>query len=220
MNRSLRQWTAAQKLFLISMAFFCSSNFVSGQVAISAVKMNVLYIGIDNLISIETPGGTNGNITVSISEGIISKASRGLYNARVTSIMEECWIKVDVNGKWAGSSSFRVRNLPVPSATIAGFVSGDTIAANVFRSQAGVGVYIRDFPFHVEYEMLEFTFTVNDEKGTSKSAHCQGALFSPQTKKYIDHFLKPGTAVAITNIRAKDPGGREVKVPSLIYYVN
>jgi hypothetical protein len=218
---NFQQWYKASTLFIMSTACLFSPVFTFGQtVGISPIKMNVLYVGIDNLISVATPGGPNDKITVSISEGTVSKASQGLYNVRVSSVSDECWIKVDVNGKWAGSSSFRVRNLPIPSATISGFVSGDTITANVFRSQAGVDLYIKDFPFQVEYETLEFTFTINDEKGTPKSAHCEGAFFSPQTKEYMDHFLKPGTAVAITNIRAKDPSGREVKVPSLIYFVN
>ena len=221
-HRRLQQWHKASKLFFISIAFLGRSIFTFGQVAIVPVRMNVLYIGVDNPVSVDALGGRDDNITVSVSggEGVVSKVVTDLYNVRVSSITDECWIKVSVNGKWVGSSSFRVRNLPVPLAAIGGFDSGDTITADRFRIQASVGAYLKDFPFQVKYEVLGFTFNLNDQRGTAKSTDCQGALFSAQAKEYIDQYLKPGTTVTITNIRTKDPGGKELKVAPLIYYVD
>jgi hypothetical protein len=104
-------------------------------------------------------------------------------------------------------------------ATIGGFSYGDAIPADAFRTQAGVGCYVKDFPFAVKYEVLGFTFRVDDEKGTVQSADCRGNLFSAQAKQYIDQYVKAGRTVTIDNIRATDPSGKEVQLTALMYSI-
>lgn len=190
-------------------------------VVVAPIKMNVLYIGIDNPVSIAVPNNSNENITVSATGGdaTVSKAEDGLYNIRVASITDDCLINVHVDGKLVGTSKFRVRGLPAPYATVGGFESGIRIPADVFKMQAGVGTYLRDFPFLVQNEVLEYTLRVEDEKGATKSVDCQGSRFSAEAKTYINEFVKSGSIVSIINIRAKDEGGRTMKLPSLTYHI-
>jgi hypothetical protein len=61
-----------------------------------------------------------------IIESCVSIISTGLYNVRVTAPTDECLMKVYVDDKLMGTSSFRVRNLPVPIGTIGGFSSAAT----------------------------------------------------------------------------------------------
>ena len=87
--------------------------------------MNVLYIGVDNPLSVAASNGSDDEVSVSLSggEGSLSKVSTGLYNVRVTSITDDLSINVYVNKVKAGTSSFRVRNLPIPAGSIAGLSS-------------------------------------------------------------------------------------------------
>jgi hypothetical protein len=198
-----------------------SENSNGVVVSVGNAKMNVFYIGVNNPLSVAASGGRDDKVTVSImgGGGVLSKTAAGLYNVRVTTVTDDCLVDVYVDGKLAGTSSFRVRNLPQPSASVGGFASGSNFPADVFHRQTGVGTYIRDFPFSIQYEVLSFTFTVDDDKGGIKEAGCKGNLFSPDAAQYIDQFVKPGRTVTIDKIIAKDPGGRELKLPSLVYFI-
>ena len=211
------------KLFLVSITLLAASNII-GQtnVAIAPNKMNVLYIGMDNPISVAAYGTTDEKVAVSIDGGggSVSKVSAGNYVVRVNQITDNCTIQVaDMNGKLVGASKFRVRNLPRPLATIGGFASGENVSANAFRQQAGLGLFIKDFPFDLRYEVISYTITMEDDNGGVKRVDCEGALFSEAAKESMKQFVVPGRTITIDNIRAKTPGGNEIKVAALVYYI-
>jgi hypothetical protein len=221
-SKNLYQGCTGYKMFFIVVSLLGSMiSFGQMNVAVASTKMNVLYIGVDNPISVAASGGSDEKVTVSISGGggSVVKAGPGNYIVRVAEVTNDCTIQVNVDGKPAGTSKFRVRALPVPAATIGGHTSGSKLTAGAFQTQAGLGVYLKDFPFDVKYKVLGFTFSVDDGKGEVKSADCQGDLFSSEAKQYIDQYVKPERVVTITNIRAKDQGGRELQLPSLMYYI-
>jgi len=185
-------------------------------------KMNVLYMGIDNLISVAASGSSDEKITVSVEGGggTFSKAADGLYNVHVSSITDDCSLNVYVDGKLASTSHFRVRSLPQPMAIIGGYSSGSKVSPSMLKTQEGVGIYIKDFPMDIKYTLTGFTFTVDNDSGGINTADCQGSLFSSEAKQLIAQFVKPGKTVTIDKILAKDPGGRELKIPSLVYFIN
>ena len=221
--KNLQQWHTMPKLFFILSALLTGSISSIGQtiVAVAPEKMNVFYIGVDNPVSIAASGSTDDKVTVSISGGgaSISKLNAGSYVVRVDQPTDNCTIQVDVDGKTVGTSKFRVRSLPHPTATVGGFSSGDKVLAAEFRRQAGVGLYLRDFPFEVRYEVLSYTFTIEDDNGGVKAVDSQGASFSPEVKQYIDQYAKPGKVINIDNILVKGPNGKPWKIPSLLYHI-
>jgi hypothetical protein len=214
--------TRHKGLFIIS-ALLVTSLIAAGQasIAVAPNKMNMFYIGVDNTVTVAASGGTDDKVTVSISGGggTVSKISAGLYNVRVAAVTDACELNVYVDGKLAGTSSFRVRNLPVPLGSIGAHSSGDNVTADLFQKQKGVAIYIKDFPFAVKYEVIGYTFNVHTDNGDVKSANCEGAYFCSEARQFIDQYVKPGATVTIDNIRVKDEGGRELKVPGLIYHI-
>jgi gliding motility-associated protein GldM len=189
--------------------------------SIALDKMNVLYIGVDNPISVAASGGGDDKVNVSISGGggSLNKIGAGKYNVRVNSPTDECIISVSVDGKVAGSSRFRVRNIPAPTGTVGAFPSGETINAGAFRAQAGVGAFIRDFPFDIKYEVVGYTISLDDENGDVVSADCQGSLWSSAARRIIDANAKPQRMITIDNLRARGPDGKTFKLGSLVYYL-
>jgi hypothetical protein len=183
--------------------------------------MNVLYIGVDNPLSVAASNGSDEKVTVTVTGGggTVSKLGSGLYNVQVTDLTDECLVNVYVDGKIAGSSPFRVRSLPAPFATVGGYLSGRKIKDDAFRSHPGLGVFLKDFPFEVRYEVTGFTFTVGDDQGNVRTTDCESALFTPGAKQLIEQYAKPGEMVTIDKIRVKDPSGKELKIPSLVYYI-
>lgn len=222
-SANLHRLHTACKLFFAGTALMVLS--ITGRtqtnIAVAPLKMNVLYIGIDNPVSIAASGSTDDKVTVSITggDGTVSKMDAGLYNVRVLTVTDDCQLNVYVNGKLAGTSHFRVRPLPQPSGSVGGFVSGAYIDAAIFKSQPGLGVYIQNFPFEMNYEVLGFSVVLMDDKGNLRTAECRGNLFSDVAKQYLSQYVKTGDIVTIENIRVKAPGGKELRLPSLLYNI-
>jgi gliding motility-associated protein GldM len=188
--------------------------------SIALDKMNVLYIGVDNPITIAASGGGDDRIAANISGGggSIRKVGAGKYIARVSSVTDNCTITVSVDGKTAGASQFRVRTIPTPVATIGNFESGSNVPAGAFKAQGGVAAWIKDFPFELKYSVSSFTISADNDEGDIDEAACTGNTWSPKAQQII-RSLKSGRLVTIDNIRAVGPDGTNRKLPSLVYYI-
>jgi gliding motility-associated protein GldM len=189
--------------------------------SIALDKMNVLYVGVDNPITISASGGGDDKVQASITggNGTLSKLGGGHYVARVGSVTDDCKITVVVDGKTVGVSQFRVRTVPQPQAYIGGQPSGANMNAGAFKAQGGVGAGIKDFPFDLQYTVLSYTFTVDTDEGDIATVPGIGNLFEGAVRTAINTHVKPGKMVTIDNIKVKGPDGRTTTAPSLIYYI-
>jgi hypothetical protein len=223
MKRNPQPLTFFSKLFFFMVVVFASVSSVAQttNIAVAPNKMNILYIGVDNPVSIAASGAADDKITVGIDGGggSITKQSAGNYVVRVSQITDNCSIQVYVDGKPAGTSTFRVRQIPAPSATIGGFTSGETVALNSFSNQAGVGLFLKDFPFPVKFEVVSYAIAIDDNNGAVKRAYCEGSLFSEEAKDNIKQYIKSGSTVTVDRILAKDESGTQKKIPSIVYYI-
>jgi gliding motility-associated protein GldM len=189
--------------------------------SIALDKMNVLYIGVDNPVTIAASGGGDDrvNATLSGGGGSIRRVGNGKWIARVNTISDNAIINVTVDGKQVGASQFRVRTIPDPVATVGNFSSGDNVPAGAFKAQAGVGAFIRDFPFDLKYQVVSFTMT-GDGEGFDDivEASNQGNAWGSQAQGIIRR-VRPGSFITIENIRAIGPDGRTRRIPSLLYNI-
>ena len=187
--------------------------------SIALDKMNVLYVGIANPISVAASGGGDDKVAVSISGGRLQKTAPGKYNAFVDG-GDKTTITVSVDGKVAGASEFRVRRIPTPTGTIGGYAAGDNVNAGAFKSQAGVGAYIKDFPFDLKYTVTSYTISTDSDDGDIIEANVSGnAWGSNASAQNVIRQVKAGKTVYVDNIRAIGEDGRNFKLPSLLYYI-
>src|SRR6185437_10088090 len=121
-------------------------------------KMNVLYIGVPNPVSISAPGIAKENLRVSISPGSIS-GKDGHYTATVSSIGTAT---VTVSGELTkgktsvlGSTLFRVKRIPDPKPQFAGKSGGNTSAANI-RAQDRIFAKLDNFDFDAKFNVTRF----------------------------------------------------------------
>jgi len=197
-------------------------EYTVGQAAASIAldKMNVLYVGVDNPISISTSGGGSEKMQVSITGGggSLVNLGGGHFTARVNSITDECYITVSVDNRVAGKSQFRTRTIPKPIAVVGGYESGSNVPAGAFKAQAGVGCGIKDFPFELKYAVTRFTLSADTDDGYIDDAACTGNTWSQDAHRIINN-LKAGKTVTIDDIYATGPDGRSQHLPSLVYYI-
>ncbi|HEX5654276.1 MAG TPA: gliding motility protein GldM [Chitinophagaceae bacterium] len=186
--------------------------------SIALDKMNVLYIGVDNPLTIAASGGGDDKVRATISQGNLTSLGRGKYIARVNKVDDNTVVTVSVDGKVAGASQFRVRTIPDAQAYVGGQPSGTEMSAGAFKAQAGVGAGIKNFPFQLEYDVVSFTFTCDTDDDII-SVPSSGGLFQGAVRRAVDQHVKAGRMVTIENIRVKGPDGRVTSVPALFYYI-
>lgn len=188
-------------------------------VTLNLDKMNVLYIGIPNPITIGAMNYKVGKIKFSITggDGTYVKKGLGKYDVYVKSETDDCAINIDNEGK-ISVFNFKVRKIPVAQAFLGDLSSGTIVKGDSFRSQSGLVAGIKNFPIELEYHVVSFIFTC-DTKDDIISIMNQGAEFSPKVRLAINEHVQAGRMVTIDDILIKGPDGLINRAPSLLYYI-
>ncbi len=188
-----------------------------GGASVALDKMNVMYIGVDNPVTIASSTGWDKTSVSATGGGISLSGSNGKYVARVGSQTDDCTITVTSDGK-PSVFKFRVRNVPEAQAYVGGQPSGSNVNAGAFKAQPGVQAGIKNFPFELSYDVVSFTFTC-DTDDDIVVIPAQGAAFAGAVRSAINTHVQPGRMVTLDDIRVKGPDGRTIKAPSLVYYI-
>src|SRR4026209_119869 len=106
--------------------------------------MNVLFIGVDNPVTISGSGSVD-QIKASISGGGGVLNGGGAHRTvRVSQETDECYISVVTPDGKSTRMQFRVRTIPDPSPMVGTFKSGPIPAAQ-FKGQQGVRAIVENF---------------------------------------------------------------------------
>ncbi|MCX8020168.1 MAG: gliding motility protein GldM [Chitinophagaceae bacterium] len=185
--------------------------------AIQLDKMNVLFIGVDNPITVSGSGNLN-ELRVSASGGGITLMPNGpgKYLARVTSETDNCVISVTTPDGKTTSVNFRVRSIPDPTPYVGRMKSGD-MSASEFKSQAGVRAIVENFFYETQFTVTGFRITGDGEgfdDGVEEAINT-GAAWNEARK--IVNKCRPGSFITIEDIRAVGPDNRTRKLTPMIF---
>lgn len=209
------------------------SSYIVGEptAIISADMMNVFYAGIENPMSVSVPGVPTQNVSVSITNGILTRKGSG-WTVRPTKVGQDCNISVSAKmegGKVQsiGSKPFRVKALPPPIGYIeyrengnpAKYKGGKAFAKANLISSNGVKAELDDADLDVRYNVLGFDITFFDSMGNGRIETSNSTAF---TEKQLDLMRKMsrGKTFYISRIRAKGPDGIERILPPIEVKVN
>ncbi len=191
---------------------------------VSADKMNVMYAGLENPISVSVPGVANEKTHVSCDNGNLVQLGNGKYMVTKPKAGIPCHIIVTAdmpNGekKNMGTMEFRVKRLPKPIATISG-VEGSKVTAAKLASTRGIGVsYGPDFEFKANPKIISFTYEVSVNGFFEVPKPVSGNLFDAVVQAKF-HSLKKGSHVIIDNIVAIGPDEQPVNLPPMSLTIN
>ncbi|MBN8858457.1 MAG: gliding motility protein GldM [Sphingobacteriales bacterium] len=181
-------------------------------VAVMADKMNVLYIGVENPLTI-TAGAGSEKVSASINNGSVSKAGGSKYIAKPKE-PGTADVSVIVDGKPAGKVSFRVKQLPPPTAMVGNLEMGQVSSAQ-FKAMGGVRAVLQNSEFEALYEVLSYTIADLGAADYNPIAN-NGARWTGNAATVVSN-LKPGKGVYIDNIKARGPDGRTITLRPLSY---
>src|SRR5688572_9645468 len=135
-------------------------EYVVGQssAAVQLDNMNVLFIGVDNPVTISGSGSID-QVKASISGGG-GTMSPGTTKrtVRVTQETDECYISVVTPDGKTTRMQFRVRSIPDPAPMIGTFKSGNIPAAQ-FKGQQGVRAIVENFYYKTQFNVVSFCMT-------------------------------------------------------------
>ncbi len=179
---------------------------------VAPLKMNVLYIGVDNPVSISSPGIPDENIQSSIDQGILKKDAEGKdwiiridkMPKGVSKAYVSATANVDGENMPLGRAEFRVKRVPTPTAEIAGQTDGQ-IDKNRLLAAGAIIPNMRDFEFEIYYEVTGYTFaTILNGDWIPKNV--RGNRFTGEINEIIRNGRRQ-QKFFFENIQAKGPDG-------------
>jgi hypothetical protein len=193
-------------------------------VSVSATKMNVFYIGVDNPIEISAAGVSSNQINVSMGgagEGSIKRASDGTFVVNVKKQTRNGeFAKVNVSAPGISvSRDFRVKRIPDPVPTLSGKVGG-SMGNGVFKAQGALIPTLDNFDFDARCSIVGFTLIRSAKREDPETSLNKGGKFSPKSKTLVNK-AKPGDIFVFENIKCNCPGDIANRtLPSSVYKIN
>jgi len=190
---------------------------------VSPDKMNVLYTGVPNPLSVSAPGIPVEKLHVSISGGGGSlSGTNGHYEAKVTTIGDATvTITAELEkGKTVslGSTKFRVKRIPDPKAQFQG-KSGGTLAAVNLRGGEKLFAKLENFEFDAKFTVKSFKMFIAKPHQDAIPTTSSSADLSAQQKAALAG-ITPGTAIYFDDIIAVGPDGQARALDPIIFKAN
>ncbi|MCB4807816.1 gliding motility protein GldM [Tamlana sp. 62-3] len=180
---------------------------------ISADKMNVVYRGVKNPMTISFAGVPANKVSVNAPG--LSSVGNGKYIMDVTKVKGR-EVTINVNGvlpdgsKVSDNATFRIKNIPKPTGTLIG-KPGNTGSLKLPRRNVEIGVVgalLEDFDFDLPIEVKSFSVKVPGQPTVTVSGQKFNAAAKSALKK-----AKRGDVVQILDIKARIKGNSTYILP-------
>jgi len=193
------------------------SSFEVGKpsLAISADKMNVFYIGVDNPVSIAAP---MPKFTAS-APGLSKKGNGWVMRPRRPGKVNIVVTGIDENEKKVplGKAEFRVKRIPDPKSFCGGKSGSESIKKIAFKSASTVQAKMENFDFDIRVKVQSFLFSTT-KSGEVMEIKVNGNKLDGRCKSMIAKARK-NQKFFIEKIKVKMPDGSTRKLAPIILKV-
>lgn len=189
--------------------------------SVSADKMNVLYIGLDNPIKIAIGDAKPGSISASMSNGSLTPSGSGTYIAKPTAPGDATITAKGQNsagGGVGGEAKFRVMRVPDPVPTLGGTLKGGRIQKGPIAAQSGIVALLENFAFDARFTVVSYDFVLSTKGEILSVRDVKGPLLDSQVKNLLNR-AQPKDYVLFDNIRVLGPDGTNRKLSTLAFEV-
>ncbi len=172
-------------------------------VTVSADKMNVLYVGVENPISVSAAGIPSSKMQVNASGTKLTKVANGQYIAKPERIGEA---KITISGGdlVPTTKTYRVKKIPNPILKLGG-KTGGTMSAAEFKVHKGIIPHLENFDFNAKCQVVGFELTRQPKNDDVIVEINKSGAYQANTKRLVDR-AKPTDIYYFDNIRVKCPG--------------
>ncbi|MFT4062153.1 MAG: gliding motility protein GldM [Edaphocola sp.] len=188
-------------------------------------KMNVMYIGVANPISLSASGYNIEDVRLNMPWAKLESNSlgKGHYDAWVTTpgVSEYTITAARGSGSAAqvGAGKIKVKRIPDPVAYVAGKTEG-LIQTSIAKAQAGVIAKAdASFEFEARFKVTSFRFVFLPKAGDAVPVMVNGASFNQDAQQLIARS-KPGDRWVFDQIKAVGPDNFTRSLNSIILTLN
>lgn len=190
---------------------YSSSYYVAPpSLTVAPLKMNVFYIGVDNPVSISAAGLSKDQINPSINMGKLKKDGTD-WIVRIDDKPQSGQMSIisatsQIDGETIslGTSEFRVKRVPSPTAQVAGMTDG-AVDKNVLLAAGAIIPDMGDFEFDLYFVVNSYVFaTVMNGDWVQKNI--KGNIFTDEVKNIIRNG-KRKQKFFFEKIQAQGPDG-------------
>lgn len=188
-------------------------------------KMNVMYIGVDNPITLSASGYNIEDVSIAWSGGAVKMtpgtgkghytvdvANQGTLNYKIIARTREG------GTAQVGGGEIRVKRIPDPVAEVANTSSG-LVKTGIAKAQMGVFAALKNFDFDARFQVTSFQFIWIPQNGQPLVTQNDGPVWSSTVKQYIQRS-QPGDRWIISNIRAVGPDKQTRSINSVVITLN
>ncbi len=196
------------------------------EAVIAADNMNVLYIGMENPISVSVPGEKLEDITISCSDGAdVRMVKFGHYIAVAYPKAKDVYITTMVKGMYKGYTHFRVKSVPKYYALLGNLATGAASLKDVLKQDTVFAGFGDDLPFEgMNYIITKFNFVYTPssklhtpaDSAASGYFTVTGQMVTPQIKEYIKN-AKTGDLIQLNGFEAVGSNkAKTIKIPAAL----
>jgi gliding motility-associated protein GldM len=170
---------------------------------ISASKMNVFYVGVDNPVEVSAAGVSSNQIKVDMSNGSISRNGDGTYTVKVTSPGAVAKVSLTAPGL-TYSKDFRVKRIPDPVVKLGRLIPG-RVGDGEFKAQGGLIPWLEGFDFDAKCQITEYNLIRQPKRQDPEFNINRGGSYEGKSQSIIakatigDNFI-------YQDIKCKCPG--------------
>ena len=189
------------------------------QAIVSADKMNVVYRGIDNPMTVSMPGVPKNKLNANVSGNHKWKYVNG--SKYVITPRNGDQVKINVTGeidgkKYPSSQTFRIKSLPRPTPTVRGQAQqgGAVKLPRKALERSAIGAKFENFDFDLEPVVKRFTMKVPGQP----SVVVNGDRLNTNAKQTLQ-LASNGDIIQFFNIKADVPGVNVKNMPALLIQI-
>jgi hypothetical protein len=183
---------------------------------VSADKMNVFYIGVENPVSVVVAGASSNEVKVNATGCNISGRA-GKYTVTADK-PGEAKIFVSGGGLARTSFDFRVKRIPDPVARLGNKKDG-SMGNGEFKVQKGLIAWLDNFDFDAKCNIQGFTLVRTAKRQDPVESINNGGSYNAKTKRLVEQ-AKPGDTYYFDNVKARCPGDRAGrKINSMVFRI-
>ena len=188
--------------------------------AVMLDQMNVVYIGVDNPMTIQAGAGDEKTSVTGNGGGLsIKKMGGGKYIATATTPTLQAGLKVSVTGGKSFDFPLRVKRIPNPIPTLGGDRDkvGGNVTAGWIKAQSGIVPILDNFDFKCAFRVQSFEMLFS-QKGELFRANSGGPSFNDQMNQFLGR-AKPKDVIILQEIKVVGCDGQTRKLSSLAFTI-
>jgi len=178
--------------------------------AVELERVNVLYIGVENPLSVVSDTVPDSCIVLRPSDGILKKVAPGKYTwfLQTDSTTVQLALTDSCSGTEIGVRTYRVK-MQYEVRAVLGSKYGGVMGRGEFCAQAGIAVLLDGFDFDMRCTVKGYDVAIYKHSyGDALKLHNNGARFNASVQEKINS-VTPGDRVHFYHIAYQCPGMSE-----------